>query len=188
MALRKSNSFTYQLVLCAILAAAATRTSHVVADDSKADARTAKPNIILLVVDDHRWDSLGCMGNPVVKTPNIDAMASEGVVFENFFCTTSICATSRASILTGQYARRHGIHGFREMLKDESFAETFHDNGPTDMVAAMRAYREIGFEGPIRPDHVPQLEGEDDGEPGYTMKGRLFAYGYLRGLMQATEA
>lgn len=68
-----------------------------------------------------------------------------------------------------------------------SFTETFHDNGPTDMAAAMRAYREIGFAGPIRPDHVPQLVGEDDGEPGYTMLGRLFAFGYMRGLMQATE-
>jgi len=68
----------------------------------------------------------------------------------------------------------------------ESFTETFHDNGPTDMVAAMRAYRSIGFKGAIRPDHVPQMEGEDEGEPGYTMLGRLFAYGYLRGLMQAT--
>jgi mannonate dehydratase len=68
-----------------------------------------------------------------------------------------------------------------------SFAETFHDNGPTDMVAAMRAYREVGFNGPMRPDHVPQMFGEDDGEPGYTMLGRLFAYGYIRGLIQATE-
>ncbi|MCA9064039.1 MAG: mannonate dehydratase, partial [Planctomycetaceae bacterium] len=40
--------------------------------------------------------------------------------------------------------------------------------------------------GPLRPDHVPQLEGEDDGEPGYTMLGRLFAYGYIRGLLDAT--
>lgn len=67
-----------------------------------------------------------------------------------------------------------------------SFVETFHDNGPTDMAAAMRAFREAGFDGPIRPDHVPQLAGEDDGEPGYTMLGRLFAYGYIRGLMHAT--
>ena len=67
------------------------------------------------------------------------------------------------------------------------FAETFHDNGPTDMVAAMRAYREIGFTGPLRPDHVPQMHGEDEGEPGYTMLGRLFAYGYIRGLMHATS-
>lgn len=68
-----------------------------------------------------------------------------------------------------------------------SFSETFHDNGPTDMVAAMQAYRDVGFRGPIRADHVPQLVGEDDGEAGYTMKGRLFAWGYMRGLMQATE-
>jgi len=70
----------------------------------------------------------------------------------------------------------------------ESFMETFHDDGPTDMVAAMQAYKDIGFEGPIRPDHVPQLVGEDHGEPGYTMLGRLYAYGYMRGLIQATSA
>jgi mannonate dehydratase len=70
----------------------------------------------------------------------------------------------------------------------ERFAETFHDNGPTDMAAAMRAYREIGFDGPMRPDHVPQLAGEEDGPPGYTMLGRLFAFGYMRGLMHGIEA
>jgi mannonate dehydratase len=69
----------------------------------------------------------------------------------------------------------------------EAFAETFHDNGPTDMFAAMRALKEIGFTGSMRPDHVPQMVGEDDGEPGYTMLGRLFAYGYIRGLIQAAE-
>lgn len=79
-----------------------------------------------------------------------------------------------------QYVHFRDVRGTRE-----SFAETFHDNGPTDMAAAMRAYRDIGFTGPMRPDHVPQLYGEDDGEPGYTMLGRLFAYGYMRGLMHA---
>ncbi|MCA9089509.1 MAG: mannonate dehydratase [Planctomycetaceae bacterium] len=69
----------------------------------------------------------------------------------------------------------------------EAFAETFHDNGPTDMAAAIRAYRDIGFRGPIRPDHVPQLEGEENGEPGYTMQGRLFAFGYIRGLLHGTK-
>ena len=67
-----------------------------------------------------------------------------------------------------------------------SFVETFHDNGPTDMAAALRAYQSIGYQGPIRPDHTPQLEGEAAGEPGYTIKGRLFAWGYIRGLMHAT--
>ena len=69
----------------------------------------------------------------------------------------------------------------------ESFVETFHDNGPTDMAAALQALREIGFAGPIRPDHVPQLFGEDEEEPGYTMLGRLFAFGYIRGLLHGTE-
>lgn len=87
--------------------------------------------------------------------------------------------------------RRLGQHicyvHFRDVRGNPtSFTETFHDNGPTDMVAAIRAYRAVGFTGPIRPDHVPQLVGEDDGEPGYTTKGRLFAWGYLRGLIQAT--
>ncbi len=79
-----------------------------------------------------------------------------------------------------QYVHFRDVRGTRER-----FAETFHDNGPTDMVAAMQAYHEIGFTGPMRPDHVPQLVGEEDGPPGYTMLGRLFAYGYMRGLMQA---
>jgi mannonate dehydratase len=81
-----------------------------------------------------------------------------------------------------QYVHFRDVRGTRE-----EFVETFHDNGPTDMAAAMQAYRDIGFSGPMRPDHVPQFYGEDDGEPGYTMLGRLFAYGYMRGLMHATE-
>lgn len=87
--------------------------------------------------------------------------------------------------------RRLGPHiryvHFRDVRGNPTdFAETFHDNGPTDMVAAMRAYRDCGFDGPMRPDHVPMYVGEQ-GEPGYTMLGRLFAYGYMRGLMQAVE-
>jgi mannonate dehydratase len=68
----------------------------------------------------------------------------------------------------------------------EHFVETFHDDGQTDMFAAMCAYRDIGFDGVMRPDHVPALVGEE-GEGGYTMQGRLFAVGYMRGLMEAAE-
>ena len=80
------------------------------------------------------------------------------------------------------YVHCRDIRGTRE-----NFAETFHDNGPTNMVEAFKAYREIGFTGPLRPDHVPQLVGEEDGPAGYTMLGRLFAFGYLRGILQALE-
>jgi mannonate dehydratase len=70
----------------------------------------------------------------------------------------------------------------------DHFIETFHDEGPTDMFAAMRAYHEVGFEGVMRPDHVPGLVGDEEGNAGYTMQGRLFAVGYLRGLIEAATA
>lgn len=89
----------------------------------------------------------------------------------------------------GQFGDRIGYVHFRDVQGTaRAFAETFHDNGPTDMAAAIRAYRSVGFSGPIRADHVPQLRGEEAGEPGYTTKGRLFAWGYIRGLLQATES
>jgi len=65
------------------------------------------------------------------------------------------------------------------------FRETFHDAGQTDMAECLRAYNEIGFEGAMRPDHVPTLEGETNDRPGYEMLGRLFAIGYIRGLEHA---
>ena len=65
-----------------------------------------------------------------------------------------------------------------------SFHETFQDDGRTDMVEAMKAYREIGFAGVIRPDHVPQLEGESGTANGYSMLGRLYAVGYMRGIAE----
>lgn len=65
------------------------------------------------------------------------------------------------------------------------FRETFHDDGQTDMAECVRAYHDIGFEGPVRPDHVPTLEGESNDRPGYGMLGRLFAIGYVRGLEHA---
>ncbi len=67
----------------------------------------------------------------------------------------------------------------------EAFVETFHDEGPTDLLACMRAYKEIGFEGVLRPDHVPTMEGDSNDNPGYSTVGRLFAIGYLKGLREA---
>ena len=79
----------------------------------------------------------------------------------------------------------HYVH-FRDVQGTvPKFEETFHDNGKTNMFAAMRAYHEIGFVGPMRPDHVPILDGEEPPIAGYSMLGRLFAAGYMRGLMDA---
>lgn len=64
------------------------------------------------------------------------------------------------------------------------FTEVFHDAGPTDMPAMLRLYSEIGFKGPIRVDHVPSLSGEEDLPHGYAYLGRLFAIGYMKGILQ----
>jgi mannonate dehydratase len=67
----------------------------------------------------------------------------------------------------------------------DNFRETFHDNGPTDMFAMMKAYKEVGFDGPLRSDHVPTMAGESNDHVGYEMKGNLFGIGYIKGLMDA---
>lgn len=66
----------------------------------------------------------------------------------------------------------------------ENFRETFHDNGPTDMVEMFRAYRKQGIDVPIRSDHVPTMAGEDNEQHGYAMKGNLFGIGYMKGIME----
>jgi arylsulfatase A-like enzyme len=68
-----------------------------------------KPNLIVILVDDLRFDETGASGHPYMKTPNIDRLAREGARFENAFHTTPLCSPNRASIVTGQYASRHGI-------------------------------------------------------------------------------
>jgi mannonate dehydratase len=87
----------------------------------------------------------------------------------------------------GQRQKIHFAH-FRDIRGTATrFVETFHDDGPTDMLEAMRCYQKIGFNGPMRPDHVPTLEGDDNASAGYTTRGRLYAIGYMRGLMEAVQ-
>mgnify|MGYP001818529281 CR=1 FL=1 len=62
---------------------------------------TDSPNIIFILVDDHRWDALSILGYPLVQTPNLDRLYREGVRFENAFVTTSLCSPSLAGFLTG---------------------------------------------------------------------------------------
>jgi len=73
----------------------------------------AKPlNILILYADDWRHDTLGCAGNPVVKTPHLDRLAQSGVRFTHSYVTTAICGVSRASLFTGQWMSRHGNTAF----------------------------------------------------------------------------
>lgn len=97
----------------AVLAAAAVRPSP------------SRLNVLLLVIDDIRWDALGVAGNRVVRTPRLDRLAAEGVRFRQARVTTSICMVSRATMLTGQYMSRHGITAFGRALSAEAFAGTY---------------------------------------------------------------
>lgn len=75
---------------------------------------------------------------------------------------------------------------FRDIRGDKwNFEETFHDEGKTDMYEAMKTYYEVGFRGPMRPDHVPTVEGDSNEHPGYSELGTLFAIGYIKGLIAA---
>lgn len=128
-----------------------------------------RPNFVFVLTDDWRWDALGCMGNSIVRTPNIDALAADGTLFTNMFCTTSICSVSRASILAGQYERRHGIVDFRTPLSDEQFAATF------PALLREQGYRtglvgKWGLGGPLP-------EEKYDDFRGYAGQGRYFPKG-----------
>ncbi len=88
------------------------------------------------------------------------------------------------------FGKRETIHfvHFRDVRgHSTNFEETFHDDGKTDMFEAMRCYHEIGFKGPIRPDHVPTMAGDSNEKPGYSTIGTLFAIGYMRGLMEGVQ-
>ncbi|MDB4429542.1 sulfatase [bacterium] len=69
----------------------------------------AKPNILVILTDDHRYDAMGFLDHPFLKTPNLDRLAAEGAYFKNAYVTTSLCSPSRASILTGLYAHNHRV-------------------------------------------------------------------------------
>lgn len=93
--------------------------------------------------------------------------------------------------LIREFGKRDVIHfvHFRNVqdlsgvLPSTHFVETFHDEGMIDMYDAMQAYYDIGFRGPIRPDHVPTMAGDSNDHPGYSTIGAQFAFGYMRGLM-----
>lgn len=84
-----------------------------------------RPNLVFLLGDDHRWDALGVMGNPFIRTPHIDRLANDGVRFNNMFVTTAICVTSRASIFTGLYAHAHRIFGFSDPLSEDLYSRSY---------------------------------------------------------------
>jgi arylsulfatase A-like enzyme len=89
-------------------------------------AQTVKrPNIIFMLSDDQRHDAVGFMGNTEIKTPHLDQLAADGMVFENHFNTTSICMPSRASIMTGKYEFITGVSFGRGNMALKDWARTY---------------------------------------------------------------
>jgi arylsulfatase A-like enzyme len=97
-------AITRRLALQSALALAATSCSR----------SRSRPNILFVMTDDHAVPHLGCYGNTIVRTPNLDRIASEGVRFADSFVTNSLCAPGRATVLTGAYSHVHGIRGNSE--------------------------------------------------------------------------
>ena len=85
----------------------------------------------------------------------------------------------------GEQGKIAFVH-FRDVIGEAAnFEEAWHDAGKTDMLECMRAYRDIGFDGVLRPDHVPTVAGDANTHAGYSAYGRLYAIGYIRGLQEA---
>ena len=94
---------------------------------------SSRPNVVFILTDDQRWDTIGPSGRSVLKTPHIDRLAAEGLYFRNAFCTTSLCSPSRASILSGLYAHSHGV--------SNNFTEY-----PADLPSFPRQLQQAGYE------------------------------------------
>ena len=90
-----------------------------------------RPNIILMMADQLRFDALGCYGNNPNHTPNIDSIALNGSVFDNHFVQNPVCSPSRCSILTGRYPKNHGTRDNGIPLRDSEIClpEVLRDNG-----------------------------------------------------------
>jgi N-acetylglucosamine-6-sulfatase len=112
-----------------------------------------RPNILVVLLDDLRWDALGYAGHRYVRTPQIDRIAAEGVNFKNAFCTTSLCSPSRASLLSGVYAHTHGV-----------------TNNFTEMPAALETFPAVLQQAGYATAYVGKYhmgEGNDEPRPGY---------------------
>ncbi|MEC7139886.1 MAG: sulfatase-like hydrolase/transferase, partial [Pseudomonadota bacterium] len=92
---------------------------------------TKQPSFLFLITDQQRADWLGCAGHPVLKTPNIDAIAGQGTRFERFYAASPVCMPNRASLLTGRYPSLHGLryNGCRLPLSAKTFVNLLAKGG-----------------------------------------------------------
>lgn len=118
----RSARFFAALAVLAVLSACADGSPT---SPTAGSVHARRPNIILLLADDQRWDALGAAGNPIIQTPNMDRLARQGVYFTNSYVTSPVCMISRASMFTGQWARRHGVLDFDTDFGAEAWAESY---------------------------------------------------------------
>lgn len=118
-------------------------------------AASEQPNILFLMPDQHRYHSVGCMGNAEVRTPHLDKLASEGVILEHTFANTPVCCPARAVLVTGQYCHRNGMVANDLRLRED---------GPSVARSLAAAGYRTGFIGKWHLDGGPR-------EPGYVPPG-----------------
>lgn len=143
------SALAVALTLSAAVLLPPSRTSS--APDGEAETpRGRRPSVLLILPDQWRGQALGGMGDPDVRTPNLDRLASQGVLFRNTFANTPVCCPARAIILTGTYAHRNGMVANDLRLRDSetTLAEVFAAHG----------YR-TGFIGKWHLDGGPRLPG-----------------------------
>ncbi|NBC66650.1 MAG: sulfatase-like hydrolase/transferase [Bacteroidetes bacterium] len=111
---------TVLLFTLSVIFAVGSLNSHAFAQT--AEDQNTRPNILVIYIDDLHHEKFGFKGDPIIQTPNIDALAEEGVSFQNAFAVTAICITSRGNFMTGQYAVRTGIYfdGFEKLTQKQA--------------------------------------------------------------------
>lgn len=151
----------------------------------------SKPNFLFVLTDDQRFDAMGFMGHPFLKTPSIDRIRNEGGWFKNAFCTTSLCSPSRASFLTGAYPSRHGIMandmGFDfDFDKTPSYHQILRDKGGYKSAYLGKWHMGLFHDNP-RPGFDYWLGFKDQGvyiDPPLNENGRQFkAKGYITDIL-----
>jgi mannonate dehydratase len=146
---------------------------------------------IALHPDDPPIAPLGSISRILVSLANIQRAISlvPGDHLGVTFCQATYAAMGEdvaEAATTLALAKKIFFIHFRDIRGSKTdFHETFHDNGQTDMARMVRLYHDLGLSVPVRVDHVPTMAGETNQTPGYATVGRLFAIGYLKGLLDA---